>query len=1356
MIKYRNKIKTYVKIIALFYVTILFSNNSLAQESKLYSSDNVISSNLINSIYQDKEGYIWIATHDGLNKMNENGVIKYSHIAGDSLSLSSNYVRALFEDSKSRFWVGQIHGLQKYDRAYDCFRDVVILNNKNRIYPHITSIIETGNHDIWFGTSGSGLIILPHEETLDTLYVRNNSFFNQDFSFIQKLYIDFNQNIWIATNKQLLKYSSITGKINEIIGNDNHSISNVFEMQSDNDGNIYIATISNGLYIKYQDNESYQAYCINELKNINFQCLEYIPEHNEILLGSDGYGLYTYDVFHKKILRQKMINGTIPNEKNKIHCILRDRDNNIWMGIYQKGVLFIPKKTYNFDYYGKNSIDKNIIGSYCVTSLYMSDNNTLWVGTDNDGLYKVNLKDNTSKHYMGISNKYRFPNTIMDINSIGDGILILSSYFNGISYFDINSSKINFKNPLPNTCKCISSTAFDDDGNLWIGTLGNGMYGINRKTNKIFQHLDNIYNTPKYPLLSNRINYITKDNNGILWIGTSEGLNTYNPKNGTFPYEFTNTILRNCKIKNIMIDDNKVWIGTDCGLYNYDIKTKKVKYLSKGWSNAESLICAIEKGNDGDIWFSTHSGLYSYNIKQQSLSLYTKADGIQGNEFFQNAATKAKDGKLFFAGVNGITSFYPKDIKPREYNLKLSIESLNVNGRNIKMGDKSGNRTILDTALIKAHNIHLSYNDNSFTIKFSNFNYINSDRIRLLYRFASQNTIWTETSLGNKTISIIGLKYGKYILEAKMQDHNIISDIYRINVFIHPPWYATIMAKIVWILIILGNLSLIFFYIRNKYRRQQNNIELAHKQELQEAKLQYFTDISHEIRTPITLILTPLEQLMKRASDNKRIYEVMYHNGQMILKLINQLIDIRKLERKQIRLNYSKVNLVTFINNILDSFSYDLETHGIDLILEKDSNEIFLWIDINQFDKIIINIIANAFKYTPEIGGVIKISIKCKSKTISFPDGYAEIIVQDNGPGIPERKLKSIFDRFYQVDNNSKGTGIGLHLANQMVKLHHGDIAASNAKSGGAIFTIRMPLGERYLTNENTLDSVSTQVELDKNKTSKIAIQSRDFEEKDTTVEIKKGYLIYIAEDNTAIRNYLIYSLQDTYKVKGFENGLLLNNALKDKPANLVISDVLMPEMDGETLCKQIKKNPDLCSIPVILLTAKTLDSDYINGLESGADAYIMKPFNLDVLKATIKNKLINHKRLNNASSTKELIKNHIADIKVKSADDELEERVMKVINTHLSDASLTVENLALEVGISRAHLHRKLKNLTNLTPSELIWEVRLQQSAELLKDKHISVSDAAYATGFVNLAHFSTKFKNKFGVAPSHYAENK
>ena len=595
--------------------------------------------------------------------------------------------------------------------------------------------------------------------------------------------------------------------------------------------------------------------------------------------------------------------------------------------------------------------------------------------------------------------------------------------------------------------------------------------------------------------------------------------------------------------------------------------------------------------------------------------------------------------------------------------------------------------------------------------------------------------------------------------------HGNLSEIRTVKILITPPWYEMWWAYCIYVFL-LGLLVLgIVNYILSRMRHRREIMKREHAEQLNEAKLQFFINISHEIRTPMTLIINPLEKLLaeKKGGEVQKTYLMIYRNAQRILRLINQLMDIRKLDKGQMFMKFRETDMVGFIDDVMLTFGYMAQKKKIRFSFEHAMPQLKVWVDMNNFDKILMNIFSNAFKYTPEQGEITVTLSTGRDATRRDPlKEYFEITVTDSGIGLDREKIERIFERFYQIDNDvtksNFGTGIGLHLSRSLVELHHGIILAENREDApGSRFVIRIPLGSAHLRTDELEDVeaiITPHAMLVKPEKTDLegAFEEEEDEESKKAAKAKNRMRILIVEDEEEILSYLKEELEGDYRIMTRKNGREAYDTILADTPDLVISDIMMPEMDGLSLCRKIKQNTNVNHVPVILLTAKSKPEDTMEGMATGADAYMVKPFNTELLKSTIANLIANRKLLKSKFSGAQQQEDKVQKLSMKSADEILMSKIMKVINENLSNPDLNVEMLAANVGLSRVHVHRKLKELTNLSARDFIKNIRLQQAAALLKEKKLTVSEVAYATGYTNLSHFSSSFKEVHGMSPKEY----
>lgn len=1349
-----------------------------AQTGKFYSTDKELSNSLINAVYQDRKGFIWIATENGLNKFDGTRFSIYRHNATDSTSLKNNYVRTLFEDSRGNFWIGCINGLQRYDRATDNFHELFISRKDGRKNPHITSIIERRNGDLWIATSGQGAISLKKNSNPASFHIETELTDRIGSNYLNVIFEDSRQNLWIATEeKGLYRYSPESKELKSYKAPYHIAGDDVSAICEDAHGQIFVGTLTKGLFrLSSRQEGNFEPVLYQNRMNLNIRTL-IIDTRGKLIIGTDGEGVKEYQPQQDIIVDSEINAGPFDFSKSKVHSLIEDKDHNLWLGIFQKGLILVPGISNKFDYYGYKSIHNNTIGSSCVMAIHTDEQATIWIGTDNDGLYAINDQGKQLRHYTHqAGNPQSVPGTILCLYEDSNQELWLGSYFDGLARMNkqtgtcqdatsLLQGNLNAGKPK------VSCIIEDKNKNLWVGTYGSGLYKINLPTQHVTYYESTRNENDDWSinrLPNDWISYLLEDKEGMIWIGTYKGLAVLNPQTDNFiNYKKQNNLLPGYVVYSLLESSNgEIWAGTSEGLVclNKDRLTPVLFTTADGLPS--DIICGLAEDEKKNIWISTHQGISKLNPPEKKFINYYAGDGLQGNEFTRTAVFKDKRGKIFFRGTNGVTAFYPQDITEIKKEMNVLITGFHVANRPVKKGDKSGNNVITDTAVMDTEQFTLAYNENTFSIDFSVLEFSNPDRISYQYKIKELGDEWISTQPGTNRVTYSSLKPGKYTFSVQARDHNNFSNIRTVTIAITPPWYQTWWAKVIWGCLGALLIYALTMYILSRIRHRQEVMRQKHMEQINEAKLQFFINILHEIRTPMTLIISPLEKLLAEHSEKQPVYLMIYRNAQRILRLINQLMDIRKLDKGQMHLKFRETDIVGFINDLMQTFNYQAQKKNITFTFEKElegADSLKVWIDLNNFDKVLMNVLSNAFKYTHE-GGNIEVSLKTGHNDAyrgALKD-YFEIDITDNGIGIDKNKIEQIFERFYQIDNDMTqsnfGTGIGLHLSRSLVELHHGIIKAENREDGqGTRFVIRLPLGSNHLKAEELENPEETGSEPTISQLPKDSIY--ETEEENKTNEYRKPkaktrYRVLIVEDDEEIRRYIRSELDSDFRIYECTNGREgLETILKEKP-DLVISDVMMPEMDGITLCRKIKQNININHIPIILLTAKSKAEDQIEGLEIGADAYIVKPFNTELLRTTISNLIANRERLRGKLVGEQQVEEKITKIEMKSNDEILMSKVMKTINDHLADPTLNVEMLAANVGMSRVHMHRKLKELTNQSARDFIRSIRLKQAANLLREKNLSVSEVAYATGFSNLSHFSNTFRDFYGISPSEYKE--
>lgn len=1329
-----------------------------AQTRNFYSTENGLSSSLVNQLLQDSKGFIWVATEYGLNRFDGLSFSNYRHEPNDSLSLTSNYVRTLYEDSRHNLLIGCINGLMEYNRETDNFREIPLIRAGKRVTPHVTHLQELRNGEIWLSTSGQGLFRL---DSLLNQAVSVDSLFHQsDCTYQSKFCIDSRSEIWIGTDGNGLAHYIPKSKELQFFKYPTFSDNNVTSVIEDRSGNIFVGTQKQGL--SRYDNKKGQMVPVSyngEDGKLSIYCMSIV--NGQLWVGTDGQGVKIYNPLKEQLEDYKINSAPVDFSEGKIHSIMEDRDGNLWIGLFQKGIVLVPKQENLFEYYGYKSIYYNPIGQGCVMSVFQDHNRHLWVGTDNEGLYELGTDGKRLRHYSPDYSENSVPKTIICLFEDSEQNLWIGSYGQGLCKLNKATGKCEYFQLINNPI--IYSIAEDQEKNLYFGMFGTGFYQYNLQSKEL-KHFesskDEKGDLKRDELVNDWINSIFCDSEGLVWLGHYKGVSCFNPKTNSFlNYKQTNTLITGC-IGYAFAEDSagNIWAGTTNGLYCFSKKTGELQPFTTSNGLPNNVICGICEDETGNIWVSTYKGISKYDVKKNSFVNYYSGDGLQGNEFTHGAYYKDEAGKIYFGGVNGITSFFPKKINTDSKELKVCITDFFIYNQPVHKNTLSGGDPVIYSSVQDANIFQLSHSDNTFSIAFSTLQYNNPEQIVYQYKIVELSNQWSVTEPGTNRVTYNNLLPGKYTFRVRAINHGNYSEIHTIKILIASPWYATWWAYCLYVGLAVLLIWGIINNVISRIRHRREIMKREHDKQLNEAKLQFFINISHEIRTPMTLIINPLEKLL--AQENKgelhKTYLMIYRNAQRILRLINQLMDIRKLDKGQMFLKFRETDIVGFIDDVMQPFEYIAHNKNINFVFLHDIPQLNVWVDLNNFDKVLMNVLSNAFKYTPE-GGEIQVSLSVGRDT-SCKDAlrdYFEIVIADSGIGIDKDKIDCIFERFYQIDNDvtksNFGTGIGLHLSRLLVQLHHGFIRAENRTDvSGSRFIIRMPLGSEHLRADEMEEATFSVIHSHLPNLKEDLIEDID---KNQTSKPKTRQRILVVEDEEEIRAYLKTELSDDYKVATCCNGKEAYDYILKEMPDLVISDIMMPEMDGLTLCHKIKQNTNVNHIPIILLTAKSRMEDTLEGMETGADGYIVKPFNTELLKRTVANLITNRRLLRNKFSGAQQQEDKIEKISMKSNDEVLMDRIMKVVNKHFSNPELSVEMLASEVGLSRVHVHRKLKELTNLSTHDFIKNIRLQQAASLLdQNKKMTISEVAYAVGYTNLSHFSNSFKEKYGMSPKEY----
>lgn len=1358
-----------MKHFKLITVTILslISISVFAQKARLYTSAEGLANSHIHDIFQDSKGFIWISTENGLSKFDG---MKFSTARFDRTKqnpIASNIARTVFEDSNGVLWVGTSAGLQIFDTQYNTF---IKINLEDWSVPdsdqHIISIIEitrNGKRQIIASSSGHGLYILDADSHKIDHDSQNSINRFLPSKFISRTFKDSRNRLWIATDDGGLSIIDIE-RLEEITGiwasgHSAESKSTVTTFAEDaSTGNIYIGTMNSGILV--WDAQTGKIRRSKGGRKEGYSIMSMIPNNiaprsgdHTYLIGLENHGIKLYDADTESIREIHFASVPFNTSGWKVQSMMEDNQGNVWVGAVQTGVMIIPKSMFGFRHIDFNKTTNGDIGNISVTSVISDDDRGyLWVGTDGGGIFRTDPQGNSTNltaENSGISN-----NSIMSLVMDKRGTIWVATYLGGLYSYTPEKGFRRFREQnLLNTDKVYSLAYSKNEDILYVGTHGNGFAMVDAKGESVLK----IWDEDNYKWISN----LTIDSAGLLWIGTYDGIMAYDRKIDSFiQYELAEE--RSIRVNSIFESkDGNIWIGTGEGLVRMDRATKEQKTYTEEDGLANNSVSSILEDDKGFLWISTLNGLSRLNTENDTFKNFHQHDGLQENEFNIRASFKADDGRMYFGGINGLTAFRIERVDRMEMPVPpLYLSNLNVMNKDVKYDPLEGDNNLIDRQISEATMITLPNSARIFSLNFSVLEYTNPRKIVYEYMMEGFDRTWNTTLPGSQTATYTNLPAGRYKMKIKAfyEGKPEVFSYREIDIRMLPPWYLGF-----WAWISYGILCTMLAMAVLEYRNRRIALKAQQEEsEIKEMKLMMFTNISHEIRTPLTLVMSPLKKMRESEQDprQKELYNLMYRNCLRILRLVNQLLDIRKVDNGQMKLHFLETDVVYFIRDIMQSFDNLATSKNIDFQIKTESDVVNLWIDQGNFDKIIFNILSNAFKYTPDNGCVsISISEPIANNGIFDPriKEYVEFVIENTGEHIEDKHFEKLFDRFYQVRmrDAAMGSGVGLNLAKMLVDLHHGEISAYNTEIGVA-FRVRIPADCSHLTYEemtkpeNHKDLYTKNPSVLAREINEIeSIQALDDNSEKTSKNSRKKSIILV-DDDTEMRAYLKLELQNTYNVEVCANGKEAWAKISTSIPDAVITDLVMDKMDGAELCEKIKKNPGTNHIPVILLTSSTDEQSQQRCIESGADRYFTKPISLEMLKSAVAS----------AIATRDAIKSKFSrdidygygDIKMTNSESQLASKVISIIRKNIENSNFSVEELSHEVGMSRVHLNRKLKETMNISPSNLIKSIRLKQAAYLLINNKVNISEVAYKVGFSTHSYFSNSFHDYFGMTPKEF----
>lgn len=1372
-----TRITTFLYKLGFFISFMLFNFTLLsATEEVIYnlkfkqlSAPHSLPTNEVQKVYQDRDGFIWFATRNGLCQYNGYETTLYKSNLYSPDLLTTNSITCLVDDNNNNLWIGTSEGLNVMDKRTGEIKKYKAPSISNNV---VSALCVTRDNTLWVGTDNGLCRYVPEK---DTFVVCGDEFGDGRLRYvtIKSLLEDSDGDLWIGTWAQgLFRYSPSTDKVVVYPKiNEQYSSHVIYE---DSNKDIWVGSWGYGLFKlrnpKDMENVSYQSFLHENgddsslSDNIVYDIAEDINTHTLWVGTRSGLSILRLDE-SSSFINYKSGKSDYRIPSDEVNSIMRDSQKNMWIGAIGGGVLMADTRQPAFALHTLNFGDEDIPVT-SVRTLFADSDQNLWIGVGTYGLARREYVTGELKMYSHIpefSGVKDLPSLFAVVQRKKSGDIWFGMYNGGI-YVYRKGEKVKHlttKNSAFLTSDCVSALYEDYEGNCWIGTRGGIGVRLSDGTDYRFETMNFndslsagwIYVRDIVQDMDNSV-WLATSNFGVIHItGDVRQPSTLKYENYSFHNRklITNTVL--C----MHIDRfGRLWAGTEGGgLYLYNRSTGQFEEKTRTYSIPGDVIVSIEEDKSGNLWLGTVSGLVKLYVvavgNDFSTRIYTSADGLQDN-FIVNSSC-SRDGELFFGGHKGYNSFFPDkmEIPSQETNFLITdIKIFNHSFKNLPVELQQKISPVMPTYTSK---IELPYKYNNFSIEFAALTYKNPELNRYAYRLQNFDRDWQYTDADRRFAYYNNLPSGTYTFQLKATNENGEWSGYvrEFTVVVLPPFWATWWAYLLYMVLVLVIGVLIYRTIKKRILLQNalrlREMEKAKAEELNHAKLQFFTNITHELLTPLTIISATVDELKTQAPSHNDLYTVMNSNIQRLIRLLQQILEFRKAETGNLKLRVSPGDLAAFVRTGTESFKPLVKKRKIHFSLLCDPESIVGYFDIDKLDKIMYNLLSNAAKYNKEDGFI--------QVTLSYDEEDREFVllrVKDNGKGISREKQATLFKRFYEGDYrkfNTIDTGIGLSLTKDLVTLHGGTISVESEVDHGTEFIVRIPIERSYYDEEQIDDEVIS--------LRQTAIDYEDTPE-DVIAEVQelatKANSILLVEDNEELLNLMTKLLGREYNVFTAENGKEGIIVLENEDVDLIVSDIMMPEMDGIEFCKYVKGHLEISYIPVILLTAKNKEEDRAEAYEIGADAFISKPFNLTVLHARIRNLLKYKARM--AHDFKNQIVFEVKDLNYTSLDEDFIQRAINCVNNHLEDPNFDQAQFADEMLTSKSTLYKKLKSLAGLNTSSFIRNVRLKAACRIMEEKgiNIRVSELAYAVGFNDPKYFSSCFKKEFGMLPSEYIE--
>ncbi len=1391
-----------------FFLLLIISNYSFSQSQfkildssplkfeKINPEEGLIH-NSVTTIYQDSKGYMWFGSFNGLYKYDGYNFKIYKTNSEDANSLIGNDIAYIHEDSYGKLWIGTSQGLCFYNRNLDNFsRSLTTIKTGNTftIKNRVNTIHSDTFSTLWVGTDNGLFQLVHNNDAYDvSLHQYNKSTPSISNNIIKAIVEDKHNNLWVATehglNKIIINRQGdlvFNHFFHDVENNESLTTNDITKLCIDKNENLWVGT-RNGLnklsllnnsgenkFTRYQhDRNSKNSLSDNHVTAIT---QDY---NNDIWIGTRYGGVNKY-LNGKFSSYKKSLSDDNSISSNEISSIYSGKNGVLWFGVIAGRVNKLDLNKNKIAHFKFNAVDKTSLSDNIVNVVYEDSKKNIWVGTHNGGLNKLEIQDGKT-NFQSYKNNVLSSNNVFSFCEDNYGNYWVGTEDKGLNFINGNTFETSgvFKvkefskelNTLPSNN--ISILYKDHIGDIWMGSFdGDGLMKLSPSSNGLKElKIQHFKNNPKNKnsIPSNHISCIYEDSKNRLWVGTyGTGLIRIIRDENNNPKEFIQ-LKKNEENVNSLSNDNvfsvlestdgNLWVATFGGGLNKIAKEEIeksnpeiVKYREAQGLTNEELYGVLEDDNN-HLWISSNRGVYKFDPKQEIFTNFQTSDGFQALNFRKFAFHKGHNGIMYFGGINGFNAFSPEQFEKNEFLPDVELVDLKIFNASVIPKTKIEGEIILNKSISQTKELTLRHIDNAFTLEFSALHYTAPSQNQYKYILEGFDKTWNATNSDRRYATYSNLDAGTYIFKVIASNNDLVwSETPKtITINVLPPWWKTWWAYLIYISLIIG-LMFVFRHFLVKNNEYQNKlkiekIEQENIKNINAVKLEFFTNISHEFKTPLTLVLGPLQQLINSGSVDSKIKNTLLSvekNAKNLYKLINQVLEFRKIEAKETSINATKGDLVHFIEEVVNSFYFLAESGNINLKFNSSESSVIAFFDWDKLEKVMNNLISNSIKYTPE-NGLVNISLGVSNENKSV-----KITVKDNGIGIPKNQLAFIFNRFYQISNSNRsssmGSGIGLALSKVLIELHKGTIKVKSKEHKGTIFKIEFPLIESNSNvHHETVDSFDISDKLPEISTNTL-FDIDKISTKNTELPV-----LLIVEDNLELQTFIKSALDEFYNVIQALNGETgIELALKEVP-DIIISDIMMPKKDGIELCDTLKKNPVTNHIPIVLLTARASIEHRIEGLEVGADSYIAKPFHIKHLTITLE-KLLKQRQLLKEKFSLSASKSSIEKSGANKFEVAFINQVENIITENIQNSQFGVTELGEALNFSRMQLYRKLKSISDMSANEFIRNYRVRHAAKLMEETEMNVSQIAYEVGFNNLSYFTKCFKQTYGSSPSKY----